>query len=477
MEQNTNVKMIVVAVLSVVTWMWYEKRQSKKQEQEQEEKILVRRIGMENDLLLKEEEEEEKKVDCIYLDYNGTTPIEKSVLDAMMPYLTTEFGNPSSTHYYGQKPRMAIQEARQHIATLIGATDTDDDCIIFTGCGTEADNMAIHMALSIATSTTNPRRSIVFDKNQKPHIVTSAIEHPAILAYLQSLEDKGEVDVTYVKVNKEGLISVIDVIDAIDVHRTILVTIMYANNEVGSIQPIQDIALACNKLNILFHTDAAQAIGKVVPLPSLQHIDMMTIVGHKLGAPKGIAALYIRPTLTPHSSPFLMGGGQERGLRAGTENVPYIVGMGQAAKLLLTTTNNSGEPQWQCNMRHMKQMRQRLLQHFQQQQEQLLFRVNGPSNEQKRLPNTLSISIKGLNSAKLVQTVGNVVACSAGSACHASDDTKAISPVLRAMNVPLDYALGTLRLTIGPHTTPQQIDTAAQILIQEIKYQLSSLPS
>ena len=344
MTMNTNVNMIVVGVVSIVTWMWYEKRQAKKQQQ-------LQLLG-DNDLLLLSSSDEEEK-GCIYLDYNGTTPIEKSVVDAMMPYLTTHFGNPSSTHYYGYEPRMAIQQARQHIATLIGAQNDDpNDCIIFTGCGTEADNMAIHMALSMTNTTT----TTVTDKNEKPHIVTSAVEHPAILTYLQLLEKKGQVDVTYVKVNEEGLVSVVDVIDAIQVDRTILVTIMYANNEVGSIQPIQDIGLACHKLNILFHTDAAQAIGKVPP-PSLQYVDMMTIVGHKLGAPKGIAALYIRSsittTTTTNSSSFLVGGGQEHGRRAGTENVPYIVAMGQAAKLLLTPTTKGDEPQWQYNVRHI----------------------------------------------------------------------------------------------------------------------------
>ncbi len=275
---------------------------------------------------------------CIYLDYNGTTPVDRRVFATMIPYLTLHFGNPSSSHAFGQAPKRAISKARRSIMQLLSSKHLDDlddsalqKSIIFTGCGTEADNMAIHLAVN---STPN-------SKWKKKHIVTTNVEHPAITECLKVLEAKGEIAVTYVPVNDEGMVSAEQVIKAIR-DETVLVTVMLANNESGALQPVKEIAPYCRKRGILFHTDAAQAVGKVsITLDNKgisSDVDMVTIVGHKFGAPKGIACLYIRPGCLeengrkePLTSGFgssgilLLGGGQEGGRRAGTENVPYIV--------------------------------------------------------------------------------------------------------------------------------------------------------
>lgn len=414
------------------------------------------------------EKKNERKDECIYLDYNGTTPIEPSVVSAMLPFFKTHFGNPSSSHKYGEVPKRAIADARESIANLLG-DHASPSGVVFTGCGTEADNLAIHLALSRKTDGKN--------SSEKPHIVTTNIEHPAISVYLESLEREGKVEVTYVAVDQKGVVSAEDVIKAMDVDNknTVLVTIMFANNETGALQPVQEIAAACHEKSILFHTDAAQAIGKI-SLEPIRHADMITIVGHKFGAPKGIAALYLKESTFKTENFLLLGGGQESGRRAGTENVPYIVGMGQAAKILLSSQN--GKLQWEKNVEHMTAMRQRLFERLVKSHDNVSWQINGPglkTDDKGRdncLPNTLSIGIKGIQSGELLSNVGNRVACSAGSACH-SHCTKMVSPVLRAMKVPLEYAVGTLRLSVGPHTTTHQIDAAAQLLSQEIQRQLS----
>jgi len=234
---------------------------------------------------------------CIYLDYNGTTPIHPAVLHAMLPYLTQHFGNPSSSHHYGHEPKRAIHHARRALLSLLASPqDTDDpdpSSIVFTGCGTEANNLAIRLALLSSLHKTD-------DERGRLHVVTTDIEHPAIsqcLASYASSEPEGlapNIDVTYVPVDQEGIVSAQQVIDAIRPN-TALVTVMTANNEVGSLQPVLQIAKACREKNVLFHTDAAQAVGKI-DLRGMAHsqwgADMITVVGHKFGAPKGIAALY-----------------------------------------------------------------------------------------------------------------------------------------------------------------------------------------
>ncbi|KAL7488694.1 hypothetical protein ACHAW6_014293 [Cyclotella cf. meneghiniana] len=432
---------------------------------------------------------------CIYLDYNGTTPIHPSVLDAMLPYLTQHFGNPSSSHHYGHEPKRAIHRARRSLLSLLSSPQdlevNDPSSIVFTGCGTESNNLAIRSALLASLHKTDERGRL--------HVVATDVEHPAVSTCLDSYASSGwapKIDVTYVPVDEEGVVSAQRVIDAVRPN-TALVTVMTANNEVGSLQPVFQIARACREKNVLFHTDAAQAVGKI-DLRGMAHsrsgADMITVVGHKFGAPKGIAALYIRPgcfgeqtsggLCAAAQSVLLIGGGQEGGRRGGTENVPYIVGMGRAAELLLETSNESSRTAssdemevWEYNALRMEQMRNRLWKNIVHGLENITdVRVNGPSDPKKRLPNTLSIGLKGVQSGSLLANIGNTVACSAGSACHSStsstDSGCRYSSVLKAMNVPPEFAIGTLRLSVAPDTTEEDVDRAAAVIVQEAKRQL-----
>eukprot|EP00041_Stephanoeca_diplocostata_P023346 m.571640 g.571640 ORF g.571640 m.571640 type:complete len:404 (+) comp22268_c0_seq3:202-1413(+) len=266
----------------------------------------------------------------IYLDWNATTPIFAEVTDAMMPYTKEFFGNPSSKSYFSKPCQMTVQQARDNVATMVGCNPSE---IIFTSCGTESDNTAIHLALKACTASSE----------NVPHIVTSATEHPAIEECLLELSLQGRVTVTRVPVDGSGVVSVDDVRAAITTD-TVLVTIMHSNNEVGSINPIAAIGALCAAQHVLFHTDAAQSCGKVPVDVAQLRVDMATIVGHKFGAPKGVAALYVRdgclaehgrklPSLYGTSGGFLMGGGQESGRRAGTENVLLIAALGAACKV------------------------------------------------------------------------------------------------------------------------------------------------
>lgn len=400
--------------------------------------------------------------ECVYMDYNGTTPIHPLVLKAMMPYFTTHFGNPSSSHHFGRKPKEAVEAARTSLLNMIGAPpSTPLSSTWFTGCGTESDNLAIQLALQ------------AFPHDQKKHIVTSNVEHPAIDVCLRRLMDDGEVQVTFVPVDKEGRVSADDVIHAIQPN-TVLVTLMLANNESGAIQPVAEVAKECRKRGILCHTDAAQAVGKmIVSLDSLGDIDMITIVGHKIGAPKGVAALYVRPNCCNENGRdlrkgcvMLQGGGQEGGRRGGTENVPYIVAMGTAADIV--------REQWQTNASHMEAMRERLLNNLTNQLGDDMVRPNGPSDAALRLPNTLSVGLRGIQSGNLLAKVADKVAASAGAACHSSG-TSGISSVLVAMDVPMEFAQGTLRLSVGPTTSAEDVDRASAILVEEAKQQLAQL--
>jgi len=436
---------------------------------------------------------------CVYLDYNGTTPIYPPVLEAMLPYLTEHFGNPSSSHYYGQAPKVAVTKARLSLLKVIqpvmtvndGANAIDPSSIVFTGCGTESNNMAIRMALLSSLHKANANGIL--------HVITTTVEHVAVTQCLMSYtsqESSGltpNISVSYIPVNDEGIVSVEDVIHAIQPN-TVLVTVMTANNEVGSIQPVFELAKCCRERSVIFHTDAAQAVGKI-DLRGLAHsstgADLITFVGHKFGAPKGIAALYIRPTLfhdeknngrtNPEDggSVLLMGGGQEFGRRGGTENVPYIVGMGRAAELLFE--KKRGKDGWEYNSLHMAKMRDRLLLNITHQlggDTNKYVRINGPVDPKYKLPNTLSVGIRGVRSGELLANIGSLVACSAGSACHASCSdigTTPYSSILKAMNVPADFAVGTLRLSVGPDTTEDEVDYAAEVIVKEAKRQLGKM--
>jgi cysteine desulfurase len=371
----------------------------------------------------------------IYLDYNATSPHDPEVIAAMRPFLEEEFGNPSSSHYYGHKPRQAVIQAREQVASLLNCKPRE---IIFTSGGTEANNHAI---IGVAEAFSQ----------EGNHIVTSQIEHPAVLsvcAYLQ----KNDFEITCLPVDEYGLVNPADVAAAIT-SRTLLITIMHANNEVGTIQPISEIAQIAKQRDVLLHTDAAQSVGKIPVEVDNLGVDMLSIAGHKIYAPKGVGALFIRNGLK--LSNLMQGAGQESGVRPGTENVLEIVGLGKACEI--------AKRDLEQNMTHMQQMRDRLYEGLKTNCGDT--RLNG--HLQKRLPNTLSISFAGLEANRLLDAIGPEVAASAGAACHS--DTIEVSGVLQAMNVPLNWAKGTLRLTTGRRTTAADIDRAIEVIGRAVK--------
>jgi cysteine desulfurase len=371
----------------------------------------------------------------IYLDYNGTTPMDPYVLEAMTPFSETEFGNPSSSHWYGIVPKKAVETARRQVAGLLGCSPRE---IIFTSGGTESNNHAIKGIAHAFRTKGN-------------HIITSRIEHPAVLEVCRFLGDFG-CETTYLPVDKQGLVSESDIEKSIR-PETILITIMHTNNEVGTIQPIENISRIAKAHGIVIHTDAAQSIGKIETHVGNLGIDLLSIAGHKVYAPKGIGALYIRQSVTPEK--FCHGAGQEMGLRAGTENVSGIVGLGKACEIAARDLKE--------NMEHMKLVRNRL-------QDGLFYelgQIKENGHPKKRLPNTLSVSFKGLEANRILEEIGLEVAASAGAACHS--DTVEISHVLQAMNIPIDWAKGTLRFSVGRMTTIEQIDKAIQVIVRAVK--------
>jgi cysteine desulfurase len=371
----------------------------------------------------------------IYLDYNATTPHDPEVIAAMRPFFEEEFGNPSSSHYYGSKPRQAVISARQQVASLLNCKPEE---IIFTSGGTESNNFAIKGCSGLFRS-------------KGDHIITTQIEHPAVMEVCNFLETIG-FEITFLPVDEFGLVRAAEVAAAIR-KETILISIMHANNEVGTVEPITEITQLAKKHGIAFHTDAAQSVGKIPVDVNQLGVDLLSIAGHKVYAPKGVGALYIRQGLAP--TKFMHGAGQEMAVRAGTENVLEIVGLGAACEIARRDLEK--------NMKHMQAMRDRLYEGIKKGCHQM--KLNG--HPQKRLPNTLSISFLGLEANRILDTIGKEVAASAGAACHS--DTVQISDVLTAMNVPLDWAKGTLRLTTGRMTTEADIDRAAQIITDAVK--------
>jgi cysteine desulfurase len=377
----------------------------------------------------------------IYLDYNATTPIDPEVADAMRPYLVEHFGNPSSSHCYGKQAQQAVEQARQQVASLLHCRP---DEIVFTSGGSESNNYAI--------------KGVAF-KNyaRNKHIITSEIEHPAVIEVCRYLETKG-FEVTYLAVDSAGLIHPETVMDAIRPH-TILISVMHANNEVGTIQPIADIARLARQHGIMMHTDAAQSIGKIPTDVGTLGVDLLTIAGHKLYAPKGIGVLYMRQGTQLEK--LIHGANHERGLRAGTENVLEIVGLGQACAI--------AQRDLSANMAHMQAMRDRLQAGLQQRLSDL--RVNGHPTH--RLPNTLSASFAHLRANELLAAMPGLAA-SSGAACHS--DTVEISSVLAAMRVPVDEAMGTLRFSVGKMTTAAEIDQAIDIVVQAVQQLRQTVP-
>jgi cysteine desulfurase len=371
----------------------------------------------------------------IYLDYNGTTPHAPEVVEAMRPFFESQFGNPSSAHWYGIAPRRAVENARAQVAS---ALNCDPEEILFTSGGTESNNHAIK---SIAR--------LMKDKGN--HIITSEIEHPAVLEVCGFLETEG-CRVTYLPVDDTGIVRVADVEKAV-CPETILISIMHANNETGAIQPITEIGELAQSKNIIMHTDAAQSMGKIPTNVRELKVSLLTIAGHKIYASKGIGALYIQNPLK--LEPFCHGAGQEDGRRAGTENVIEIVGLGKACEIAHRDLVK--------NMAHMKRLRDRLHAGIAAKIDRM--RLNGHS--EFRLPNTLSLSFYGLEANRILEEIGLAVAASAGAACHSG--IVEISHVLTAMNVPEDWAKGTVRFSIGKMTSETEIDRAVKVVVDAIQ--------
>jgi cysteine desulfurase len=372
----------------------------------------------------------------IYLDYNATTPIAPDVLDAMLPYLREQFGNPSSSHAYGAAAYEAVDRARTQVAGLIGCQPSE---IVFTGSGSEANNLAI--------------KGVAFARRGRgDHIVTSAVEHPAVLTTCRYLVDRFGFRLTVVPVDGHGLVDPDDVARAIE-PRTTLITIMHANNEVGTVQPIAEIANVARERGVAFHTDAAQSVGKVETSVDDLAVDLLMIVGHKLYAPKGIGALYVRSGTELDS--LVHGAGHESGRRAGTENVPYMVALGKACALAAARLETGGADR-------MRVLRDRLHGLLQEGVPGLL--LNGHPTH--RLPNTLNVTYPGHDGEDLLARTPQIAA-STGSACHAGRTEP--SGVLMAMGIELERALGAVRLSLGCQTTVEEIDAAADALIQSAR--------
>ena len=364
----------------------------------------------------------------IYLDYNATTPIDKEVADAMLPYLYGNYGNPSSTHELGVAAKSVVEHARKQVAMILNCSPEE---IIFTSGGSESNNTVI--------------KGVAFTyKNRGNHIITSQVEHPAIINPCKYLEKLG-YEVSYLPVDEYGIVNPSDV-EKLITDKTILVTIMHSNNETGTLQPIEEISKVCKKHNVLFHTDASQSIGKVqVDVQSLG-IDFLTVAGHKLYAPKGIGALYIRNGI--NIEPLIHGAGHESGKRAGTENIILDVALGKACEIAMGALKGS----------EIKQMTEYF---YNKLKEKFGDKIHLNGHPEKKLPNTLNISFIGHNGHEVLNSL-NEVAASTGSACHSGMTT--ISPVLKAMGVSDEVGRGAVRFSLGRYTTKEEIDTIVEKL-------------
>lgn len=364
----------------------------------------------------------------IYLDYNASTPIDPQVAAAMRPYLEEAFGNPSSGHWAGTRARDALERARGQVAALLGC---ESDEIVFTSGGSEANNLAL--------------KGVFFALNREgAHIVTTTVEHPAILSPCRFLERLG-AEVTYLPVDGTGLVDPDELSRAIT-PRTILVSVMHANNEVGTIQPIEALARIAREREVPFHTDAAQSVGKIPTKVDELGVDLLSIAGHKLYAPKGVGALYVRRGVA--LEPLIHGAGHEDGRRAGTESALLAVGLGEACRLASDLSA----------MESVRQLRDALWDGL---RERFGTRVVLNGHPERRLPNTLNVAFPGLVGSDLLKGLDNVAA-STGSACHAGHVE--LSPVLEAMGVPPEIGMGAIRFSLGRRTTGAEIDTVLERL-------------
>ncbi|HEY1245214.1 MAG TPA: cysteine desulfurase family protein [Hyphomicrobiaceae bacterium] len=364
----------------------------------------------------------------VYLDYNASTPIDPAVAAAMRPFLEDGFGNPSSGHWAAAPAKAALEEARGRVAALLGA---GSDEIVFTSGGSEANNLALK---GVAGAL----------RKKGSHIVISAVEHPAIVAPCRFLERQG-FQVSVVPVDRFGLLDPDDVRRAIG-PRTILISVMHANNEVGTVQPIAELGRIARQHDVLLHTDAAQSVGKIAADVSALGVDLLTVAGHKVYAPKGVGALYVRRG-TP-IEPLVHGAGHEGGRRAGTESALLAVGLGKACEL----ARNLGA------MEGVRALRDRFWQRL---QADFGDRVVLNGHPDRRLPNTLNVSFVGQIGADVLARLDDVAA-STGSACHAG--RVELSPVLRAMGVAPEIGMGAIRFSLGRGTTEDEVDTVADRL-------------
>lgn len=367
----------------------------------------------------------------IYLDYNATTPVDPRVTEVAMPYLTEHFGNPSTTTIFGENARAGIARARGQVADLLGSRP---DELVFTGGGTESDILAI-------------RGAALANRDRGDHVVTQHTEHPAVLETCRALERLYGFRITYLPVDQRGRVDPED-LEAAVTASTVLVSVMHANNETGTIQPIAELAALAHRRGALFHTDAAQSVGKIRVRVDELGVDLLTVAGHKLYAPKGVGALFVRSGV--RLEPVIYGGGQEYGLRGGTENVAFVAALGQAAAIANAELSAS-----EARLRGLRDRLQRCL------EESLAGRVHLNGHPTERLPNTLNVSIDGLVGGELLAATPQIAAAT-GSACHETDSGP--SGVLLAMGLPAERARSAVRLTLGRWTTEDEVEEAARVL-------------
>lgn len=370
----------------------------------------------------------------IYLDHNATTPVDPAVAEAMMPFLGNEFGNPSSLHLLGTRAKKRLEQSRDQVAHLLGCASHE---VVFTSGGTESNNAAL-------------KGMIHFKHPEDSHIVTSAVEHPAILNPALFLKELG-VKITILSVDRFGRVDPEDVRRAIKPN-TSLISIMLANNETGTLQPLHEISQIAREHGIPIHTDAAQAVGKMPVDVNELGVDFLSVAGHKLYGPKGVGALFVRDGR--NMIPLIHGAGQERGRRPGTENIILSVGLGTACQV--------ARERLEEDMKNMKILRDRL--------QKLLFgEVNDlvlHGHPEERLPNTLNISVPGIEGGKILEGLPTILA-STGAACHNSSIK--LSHVLSAMGVPPEVGKGALRFTVGRSNSMEQIEEAAKLIVNRVR--------
>ena len=371
-----------------------------------------------------------------YFDNSATTRVKDEVFKEMIPYLSIEYGNPSSLYSIGRSAKKAISEARRRVASLINCSPEE---IYFTSCGSESDNTAL--------------KGIAYANKEKGnHIITSKIEHPAILNSCKSLENKG-FKISYIDVDKDGMLN-LEKLESEITDQTILISIMYANNEIGTIEPIKEIAQIAHSHGIIFHTDAVQAVGNIPIDVRKMNIDMLSLSGHKLYAPKGIGALYVKSGI--EFERFMDGGHQEKNKRSGTENVAEIVALGKACQI--------AEKNIEQYQQKLKKLRDYCLKKIQEKIPDI--HINGTM--ERRLPGNINISFKDLNSGELLLRLDEVGICaSGGSACSSKEASP--SHVLTAIGLPSELSKGALRLTFGDYNSIEDVDYLVENLVRIVE--------